>query len=381
MERRFNTTSLLILGVCWLSFSSLAQVVDVGGTSFEKRDFSLGEGQPALSVFDFNHDNHVDLIVANYNENTLSIFQGDGKGRLTLHSKIPSGENPTGIDTQDINNDGHMDIVVANHETSYITVLLGDGKGSFKKPNKTPLETDLVPHPHVVRLVDLNYDEHIDLLVDSRDDNGLRLYKGLGNGHFSPKSELIKTGGDPYRGFAIGDLNRDKRIDIVTPNQRDIGIVLAGVANGESFSVKHLPQKDSPFSVELADVNNDDKLDIIVASNTAMSMLPGDGDGTFPVKRTQNIGTFSGAKQIAIGDLNGDGIDDAMISVWAGKVYFVLGGDKKLGITHFKPNDLANPWGIVMADFNEDGKDDFVIADGNSNKAAIYLSVNKLSKR
>ena len=72
----------------------------------------------------FNSDGNQDLIVANYPDNNIIVFQGNGKGNLTEVGEYSVGENPTGIAAADINGDGNLDLVIANHETSYITLMI-----------------------------------------------------------------------------------------------------------------------------------------------------------------------------------------------------------------------------------------------------------------
>lgn len=357
---------------CWC-YQAIANEVDI--TTYSHSLLNLGAGQSSISVCDFNLDGNLDVIVANYSDNNIITFKGNGKGDLQELGRFPVGENPTGIAVSDINDDGNIDVAIANHETSYVTLLFGDGKGGFKTMSHSQFKTDLSPHPHQVRLEDLDGDNKVDLIVDSRTHNGLRFYKGQANGRFESRSKLIDTGGDPYRGFAINHINADDLLDIVTPNQREIGIATNTSSNTLSFTLKTLAPYDAPFSVELAEMNGDGKIDLIIASNgNSITIVPGDGDGNFSEEKKTEIETAAGAKQIAIGDINGDGLKDALISNWAGELYAVHGGKTKIEASSFKLPSIPNPWGVALADLNKDGKSDFIIADGNTKLAAVYIS-------
>ena len=61
----------------------------------------------------------------------------------------------------------------------------------------------------MVRAADLDNDGLLDLVVDHRGDQGLLILRGLGDGHFESPGLLVGVGGDPYRGFALGDLDND----------------------------------------------------------------------------------------------------------------------------------------------------------------------------
>jgi hypothetical protein len=122
-------------------------------------------------------------------------------------------------------------------------------------------------------------------------------------------------------------------------------------------------------------MNGDGKIDLIVASNdSSITIFPGDGDGNFREENKTEIKTATGAKQIAIGDINGDGLKDALVSNWSGELYAVFGGKAKIEASSFKLPSIPNPWGVALADLNEDGKSDLIIADGNTKLASVYIS-------
>jgi hypothetical protein len=361
-----------------LSFVCHAKTVDIGNTTFSHTLLKVGAGKSSISVFDFNSDGHQDVIISNYSDNNIVIYRGNGKGNLTEISRFSAGEKPTDMSVSDINGDGNVDVVIANHETSYVTLLYGDGQGSFKHAPHSPLNIDIKPHPHAIQLKDLDGDNKVDLIVDSRTHKGLRFLKGIGNGNFKTPGKIIDVDGDPYLGFATGDINGDGNIDIVTPNQREIGIILNTHSDKLSFSMKKLGPYESPFAVELAEMNGDGKTDLIVASGgRSITIIPGDGHGNFLEEKKTLIKTTSGAKQIAVGDINGDGIKDALVSNWSGNLLVVLGGKATFETISFKHSSIPNPWGIMLVDLNKDGKSDFIITNGDSDLAALYLSQSK----
>lgn len=367
------TLSIFILGL--LSCISHAEAVDIGNMTFTPILFHVGAGQPSISVCDFNSDGNKDVIISNYTDNTIVIYQGNGKGGLSERGRFPVGENPIGIAVADINDDGNVDVAIANHETSYVTLLFGDGNGGFKKAPKSLLNIGIKPHPHAVQLKDLDGDKIAELIVDSRDNKGLLVLKGLANGKFKTPGKIINTGGDPYRGFAVNDINGDGALDLVAPNQRDIGIAISSGSIETSYTLTKLAQSESPFAVELADLTGDSKLDLVVATNgTSLSVYPGDGRGNFQENNKTVIKAVSGAKQIAIGDINGDGIADALISNWSGELLAIIGSKATLESYKFRHASIPNPWGVALTDLNNDGKSDFIIADGDSNLAVVYVS-------
>ncbi len=142
--------------------------------------------------------------------------------------------------------------------------------------------------------------------------------------------------------------------------------VTAGVSLGMKAGVNN-PTGSYPYSLAIADFNNDSRQDLAVTTNSAVQIFLGNGDGTF--QSSGNYATITSAR-IATGDLNGDGNTDILLS--SGSLRILLGnGDG----TFQNPVTLSSTVGIwaVLADFNGDGKLD--IAAGSSSQAQVGILI------
>ena len=65
-----------------------------------------------------------EVIVSNYSSHSISILRRD-RDSFALSATIPVGKYPDGIAVGDLDGDGKADIVVANSEDNNISILFG----------------------------------------------------------------------------------------------------------------------------------------------------------------------------------------------------------------------------------------------------------------
>ena len=103
--------------------------------------YAAGTNPQWVTVADVNHDGKLDLLVANFTDNTVSVLLGNGDETFQHKMDFPTGANPSSIAVGDFDADGNLDLAVTDgyfdHQTwvSYgytVSILLGNGDGTFR---------------------------------------------------------------------------------------------------------------------------------------------------------------------------------------------------------------------------------------------------------
>jgi hypothetical protein len=178
--------------------------------------------------------------------------------------------------------------------------------------------------------------------------------------------------------LAAGDLNGDGFADIAVVSFDNSQLTWYGLGKGnghfDHWSDK-VPAVYEPSFVFFADVDGDGNLDAITTDfEPSFTVAFGDGKGHFPSYMRPNTGNSCWSVEVAVADVNGDGIPDIVGTCFAdingpGTVFVLLGeGNRKFQkVMHFSSGG-QEPYGIVVGDLNQDGIPDVIVANNGSQK-------------
>ena len=203
----------------------------------------------------------------------------------------------------------------------------------------------------------------------------VRVSSNLSAGIFTPASAFAV--GDQPSAVAVGDLNNDNIVDVISANPGDNNVsVLLGNGDGTLQPHRTFPAGAQPSAVALFDVNSDDNLDVVVTNPSSASLLSGNGDGTFQ-PRVQ-IGGLPNLGAVTTGDVNGDAIADVILASTRGELQVLLGGGAATFVTTLpidRPfaSPSARQMGLTLADLNNDGRLDIVATDRINDRAFLLL--------
>jgi hypothetical protein len=142
-----------------------------------------------------------------------------------------------------------------------------------------------------------------------------------------------------------------------------------------------------PTAIDIADVNGDGISDLLIADaydslgdlNGGVSVLLGNGDGTFAATTSYSSGGKQ-AMSIAVADLNGDGKPDVVVSNFYGVTDFYGGvailmgnGNGTFQAPVIYKTGGHGPDGVAVADVNGDRRQDIVATNFTSSTVAVLL--------
>jgi hypothetical protein len=359
------------------SGANISVFVNAGTTSpsptfAEIAEFPAGFNSSSVVVGDLNGDGKPDLV-ANDSENNsgnVVVLLGNGDGIFQRGIVSDAGVPTDSLATGDFNGDGKLDVAAGNQGS--ISILLGKGDGTFQAAVKfaTPSARFAVG--------DFNNDGKSDLAIANYTNSSVSVLLGNGDGTFQAAVEY--GAGSGTDSVAVGDFNGDGKPDLAIYNYANSSVsVLLGNGDGTFRSGAQYIAGPNAALFAMADFNEDGKLDLAVCNlgvyddttgtytNSSVSVLLGNGDGTFQAALTTYT-TFGfpynlWLKQVAVGDVNDDGKPD-LLAIGPGISVLLGNGDGTFQPAPAFSYYARNAYSVAVADFNGDGRLDFVTIRG-----------------
>ncbi len=324
-----------------------------------------------ITVGDFNNDGYPDIYVSNYGPNTLYKNNGNGTFvNITKRAKVGGGkECSVGAVWLDFDNDGLLDLYVGNYL-------------NFDPDYKYYYAPDGFPGP-------LAYDSQPDIL-----------YHNKGDGTFEDVTEKMGIIDLDGRAMGVGaaDYDDDGFVDIYVANDHTVnylwhnnegkGFTDRGTMSGTGFS--QAGEATVSMSVDFADYNGDELLDMFISDDNYCSLYENLGNGLFSDKSYVSgisvaSGQFVGWSSSFL-DYDNDG--DADIFKTNGELKHMYGQEDQLFENigngkfkdvsvelsqYFKEENVGR--GACLGDYDNDGDIDIFIV--NLDSQSMFLRNNK----
>ncbi|HEV2021054.1 MAG TPA: FG-GAP-like repeat-containing protein [Terriglobales bacterium] len=232
--------------------------------------------------------------------------------------------------------------------------------------------------------LDYDGDGRSDLLLATGNPNdGLKLYRNLGNGRFQ---DVTRAAGLRVSGLALGcvagDYDNDGKTDLAISFSDHVAL-FRNLGNGHFAEVTKaagLTTHGNPLGLTFVDYDHDGDLDLYVATlaNAHNVLWRNNGNGTFTdVTEATGLGGSGSSIGAAIADLNRDRAVDLVVT-----------GGRKAPMVYLNPRegkfDSISPWtgappeataGVVVLDFDKDGWPDLAFTHWGSPGISLWRNI------
>lgn len=315
-----------------------------------------------IVVADLNEDGQPDLLISNRNAANQLYFHTGSSPYYSTPISIGSNNDSRDITACDLDNDGDLDIAVANYAQTNVWYR-NTGGGNFAAAIN--LTTDISNTTGIAAL-EADNDGDIDLaFANDGTDNTFIVNDGTVDPFAASILQLLEDRDQPSTGIVAFDHNNDGLVDIWVSNSKTPNVGSSSRGRGytnqvsnQNFSVFQSMILNTPIDIvdsaqrdiAIGDINRDGLLDIAVAVSGTNTSLPErnfinlhNGSSTpysDPIVRLQNdINNSATTEAVRLADVNNDGYLD------------IIFGNRNRTNRLYINNKSNNPYNVTPIEF------------------------------
>jgi uncharacterized protein (TIGR02145 family) len=366
-----KTYYLTLILSLWFSFAAYSQ-----GISFNINTVDDNFVGPAgIFLSDINNDNHLDIVCAGMESNTIAWWKNSGSNPIEWEKQIIDNNFDEAIYTSagDIDGDGNIDILGAAYSDHELAWWKNNGEETINWTKYVIKES--FTKAHEILPIDLDLDGDMDILGVSAGLHTIIWFENDGNTNWT--EHIIVEGFVGARSVDAKDIDGDGDIDLAGAALTDNEIAWWRNDGGTPIQFTKITLStnfNSAHKVQIVDIDKDGNQDILgtaYGSGIKWWQNPGTETGEWQQNHvayynTAVIGWAFDADNDGDNDIAGSAEGTSRLRIWENN------GEQPIIWTKLQIDNLAGAWPLNYGDIDNDGDIDMVCGGNSANEIRWY---------
>jgi len=357
--------------------------------------FTVGSDPYGVVNIDLDIDGKPDLVTSNYDGYSISILRNSSvinNVSYESHADLPTGMFSINVVYGDLDGDGKQDIIAANWAANTVSIFRNTSTvGSISFAPKIDISIGLGPQG--ISIHDIDGDGKPDFVVTNVNSQNIAVFKNTGSpGIVSFATPLSFPTGYTPTSVIIRDLDGDAKPDLAVTESGANMLALfrnTSTAGNISFAPRtEVSSSGGPGSVAVGDLDGDGKPDLVVsnyssAGTAVFRNVSTPGTINYTIAQTLFVPPFP--NRVTVGDLDGDGKPEIVEATFDGTFsnVSVFKNTSVIGLINFLPGVDYHVTGgsmeIKLGDVDGDGKPDIITTASNWSIVSVLKNSNCIS--
>jgi len=319
-----------------------------------------------------NNDNFADIVIGTFVGGTVEWYKNNGNGTFTLQALVSSAlGRVNGLAIADLDNDSNNDIIATSYPLGQVVWFKNNGNGTF---GTAQVIASGLTSVNTVKTGDIDGNNTIDVAVSAYGTNGVYWYSNNGSGTFGSAQTISDISNSGPVDFDLADYDQDNDLDVVVAYGLINAIVLfdndltqTGNSTFNTYALVDSANYDL-MDVRFGDMDNNGDLEIIkVDKNQNIAFYDKSGGGSF--SKTVFSTSNTSPTAVIISDIDDDNMNDVVVGYSSTSTndkltWFQDSSTSGEEIIDATQNDI---YGFTLNDFDNDGDLDMASVSYNEN--------------